>query len=404
MNENSSSEWVTDLQPISKPTFENLNNEIQNLREKIRTTPNSQCKQWAYLKLGACYFEFSELSRQQPDEPNKHNEYLEQAIEDYTEAYKIDSDVSSYRPITYFAYQINCIFQGENRARSFKIFHDLLRNIRDVKQTLFKKPDSSGNSEVIHYTSQEACSALVLDKKPFRFYNTEGMNDSNEGKAFFEVMEQLGLDFPDLESIFRGGNDNLSPAYAASFIKPIDDADAQYMKKNYGRVRMNFKHGTAFSSIVPEFLDLPTLRVLYENKLPRCPETRPPLYKIFYVDDDRNPTEDFHVLKQILGELAKNLRCFRRFYEEFSVNSDIRQTLTGLVRELLDGIRFLFKSGKWKEDNEVRALWMRYDQNSDDIKTDCEKDRKYVDASRELSCTEVGLVMEWKIPMNMQNS
>ena len=68
------------------------------------------------------------------------------------------------------------------------------------------------------------------------------------------------------------------------------------------------------------------------------------------------------------------------------------------MQELLDEIRFLFKSNDWKDQKEVRVLQMRYDQNSDDIRTDCEKGRKYLDALRELSCTEVGLAPKVKNP------
>ena len=394
MSEKSSSEWSNELpeelQQKRKITPEDLNNEVQNLREQIRTTQNSQVKQWAHFKLGAFYFELGELSRQQSDEPNEHNEYLEQAIEDYTEAYKIDSNISSYEPITYFAYQVDCIFQDENRAKAFKIFRDLLEDIIDVKKELFQRRDG----EIIHYTSEEVCNALVLGRKPFRFYNTEGMNDINEGRAFFEVMEQLGLDFPDLENLLYRGNGNPSPAYAASFIKPTDDVDAQYMEEKYGPVHINCKHGTAFSSIPLGSLYsivVNMVQTLPKNEFNIYSETVPPLYRIFYVGDDRDPAENAHLLKTRLPLLVEHLRCFRRFYKEFSKNSGTREPLIRLVQELLDEIRFLFKSGKWKKENEVRALWMRYDQNSDDIKTDCKKGRKYIDALRGLSCTEVGL-------------
>ena len=145
---------------------------------------------------------------------------------------------------------------------------------------------------------------------------------------------------------------------------------------------MNFKHGTDFSPIASKSLHKVVLPMLYVRGLLRYPETRPPLSRIFYVGDDRDPAGNSRVLER-LSQFVEHLRYFRGFYEEFSKNSGIREPLIRLVQELLDEIRFLFKSaGKWKKEKEVRALWMRYDQNSDDIKTDCEKGGKYIDALR----------------------
>ena len=394
MSEKSSSEWSNklpkDLPLRSRPTPEDWNKGIQNFTERIETaTKNSQDEQLAYFFRGVIYEEISRPSTQYSADPNDRNKYFEQAIDDYAKSYETDSDIFSYQSSAYFAYQVSCIFQNENRVKAFKFFRDLLEDILNVKGELFQKP----NGEIIHYTSQEACSALVLDKEPFRSYNTEGMDDINEGKAFFEVMKQL--DFPDLESTFYRGTGNLSPAYATSF---ANNVNSQYMEDIYGPVRMNFKHGTDFSPIASKSLHKVVLPMLYVRGLPRYPETRPPLSRIFYVGDDKNSPGEFYLLMDFLRNLGTNLRWFRGFYEEFSKNSGIREPLIRLVQELLDEIRFLFKSNKWKDQKEVRALWMRYDQNSDDIKTDCEKGRKYIDALRKLSCTEVGLAPKVKNP------
>ena len=232
MGEKSSSEWSNELpkelQQKKKITPEDWNRGIQNFTERIETaTKNSQDEQLAYFFRGVIYEEISRPSTQYSADPNDRNKYFEQAIDDYAKSYETDSDIFSYQSSAYFAYQVSCIFQNENRAKAFKFFRDLLEDILNVKGELFQKP----NGEIIHYTSQEACSALVLDKEPFRSYNTEGMDDINEGKAFFEVMKQL--DFPDLESTFYRGTGNLSPAYATSF---ANNVNSQYMEDIYGPV------------------------------------------------------------------------------------------------------------------------------------------------------------------------
>ena len=178
---------------------------------------------------------------------------------------------------------------------AFKIFQDLLWHIIHIKKEIFKRLDG----EIIHYTPQEACSALLLDKEPFRSYNTEGMDDTNEGKAFFEVMKQLG--FPDLKNILYRSNDNLSPAYAASFAKPkINDAIARCMEEKYGPVRMTFKHDAEFAPTVPGFVAPPVSEMFLEHGLEIRPETHLPLYKIFYVGDDKNSTGKLRLLMDFL--------------------------------------------------------------------------------------------------------
>ena len=134
MSEKSSSECGNELPkglPLGrgKPTFE------EECTERIKTaTKNSQDEQWAYFLRGMSYFN---ADIQHLNEPNDHNTYVAQAIDDYAKSYEINSDISLRHSITYFAYQVNCIFQDENRVEAFKIFQDLLWHIIHIKKENF---------------------------------------------------------------------------------------------------------------------------------------------------------------------------------------------------------------------------------------------------------------------------
>ena len=85
MSEKSSSECGNELPkglPLGrgKPTFE------EECTERIKTaTKNSQDEQWAYFLRGMSYFN---ADIQHLNEPNNHNTYVAQAIDDYAKSYE----------------------------------------------------------------------------------------------------------------------------------------------------------------------------------------------------------------------------------------------------------------------------------------------------------------------------
>ncbi|MCY4612378.1 MAG: tetratricopeptide repeat protein [Nitrospira sp.] len=333
-------------------------------------------------------------------DPNYANAYLCQGIayieqENFLAAFKDFKKAAECDPVLkaevseiYVAEQIADIYKDraqEEGARAFELYFRLLEAISNVQKKLFYAPQQ--NAEVAHYTCLDTLKSLA-DRECFRLYNTFYMNDPEEGREFFKIMQKSGIDVRD---IFYGdeAQSNPSPAFIGSFVKVAAKdpkrKDELLWWRLYGKhdgkeaagACLIFKHeGTVFAENcglqigAMQQLQLKLLTSAGDTSNPG--ERRPPkpdLYEIVYRDK-----ENYQELSEELNEVAESLEQIKSYISE--KDDCIKDKLKQLVRDLLDAIRFLFKSHHYKEEGEVRVGQVRYydktkmTQDSNNIKVD----------------------------------
>lgn len=347
------------------------------------------------------------------------------AFKDFKEAVKCDPLLKGEFSEIYVANQIADIYKNHDEevgAKVFELYFWLLEAISNIQQKQFYAPQQNG--EVAHYTSLHTLKSLA-DKGRFRLYNAAYMNDPEEGRVFFEIMKDHGIE--DVEEVFYGNKDkkpHLPPAYIGSFVK-VDAREAMqkdklFLWRTYGKHDRQeaagscliFKHdGTVFAENCGTQIGAMQKRQVV-SKLPTptsdtsFPETgqpqKPELYRIVCGDKETNEE-----VSEELKQLADSLRQIRDYLSD--KDAGIQDGLKQLARELLDTIRFLFKASHYSEEREVRVVQIRYYnknmmQEMDEIKVDAEQipPRFYLETREDFRFSEVILgpqargEAEWK--------
>ena len=314
------------------------------------------------------------------------------AFRDFVEANKCDPVLKTKIPPIYVAVQIADSYKDsseEDGGRIFVLYLNLLYAIVDIQQKQFYAPQE--NAEVAHYTSLHTLKSLAGEER-FRLYNAASMNDPEEGRVFFDIMKESGID---VQEVFYADEapSYPSPAYIGSFVK-VDVQDPKQKDKLllwrlYGKhggqeaagACLIFKHeGTVFEEKcrgqigamqqLQSKLLVPAGDILNpEEKQPLKPE----LYKIVYSDEEIPqefplspamrlagiPSSDKWNKHGLCEKLAESLGQIKKHIEE--EKDDVsKKELRRLVRDLLDTIRFLFKSHHYREEKEVRVIQVRY--------------------------------------------
>ena len=369
-----------------------------------------------------------------------------QAFKDFVEANKCDPVLKTKIPPIYIAVQIADSYKDsseEDGGRIFVLYLDLLFAIVDIQKRQFYWPGES--KEVAHYTSLHTLKSLA-EKRLFRLYNAAYMNDPEEGRVFFEIMNRwTDIDIDIEGSFYRDNKLHPSPAYIGSFVK-VDAKDPKqkdelFLWRTYGKhdgqeaagACLIFKHeGTVFAENYRQQIGamqqlqakLPMSKGDHQNPEEKQPR-KPDLYKIVYSDENLSPLSHVDALRlsfrgysdeetnrglsEELNKLAESLKQIKKHIgEEKDDNS--RKKLRELVRDLLDTIRFLFKARHYREEKEVRVVQVRYydetktAQKPDDIQVDTNQipPRFYLKTHENFRFSEVILgpqtrgVHEWK--------
>ena len=333
-----------------------------------------------------------------------------QALNDFVQADKYDPNLRSLHAGIYLASRIDSIYDaGEEKQRdtAFGFFYKLVDAIRMIQERLFCGPENV--QEIAHYTTLYALRSLA-QHSPFRLSNGAYMNDPEEGRAFFEIMEDV-YDTNIRDSFYEKISPYPSPAYIGSFTKvPLgtDPKDELFLWRTYGKhdaeeavgACLIFKHdGRNFAETLPPrmgYMPQPTMGVSPQQR------TKPALYRVVYRNNEGLMSE----------ELSKELSQLSESLEQIEVHvlrkaNDKGEQLRSFACELLDSIRFLFKKNHYKEEQEVRIIEARHagDEEtwkSDGVKVDVERipPRFYLEAGN-LHFSEVILgprtrgVQEW---------
>ena len=363
------------------------------------------------------------------------------AFKDFVEANKRDPVLKTQIPAIYVADKIACIYKNhaeEDRASDFKLYFRLLEATSYIQQTQLYAQQQ--NAEVAHYTSLHTLKSLA-DKGRFRLYNAAYMNDPEEGRVFFDIMKESGID---VQKVFYGDDapPYPSPAYIGSFVKVVkknEEKDKLFLWRLYGKhdgqeatgACLIFRHeGTVFaknpSSQTGAMQQLQS-KLLMSEGVRQNPEERQPLkpelYKIVYSDEEIPqefplsppmqlagiPSSDKWNKQEPCKKLVESLKRIKEHIENEKDNENKRE-LRKLVCDLLDPIRFLFKARHYKEEKEVRVVQVRYYDETktakepDDIQVDMEQipPRFYLETHENFRFSEVILgpqthgVSEWK--------
>ena len=377
-----------------------------------------------------------------------------QAFKDFVEADNCDPVLKTRIPPIYIAVQIadsHKVSGEEDGARIFVLYLNLLYAIVDIQKRQFYWPGES--KEVAHYTSLHTLISLA-EKGHFRLYNAAYMNDPEEGRVFFEIMNRwTDIDIDIEDSFYRDSKFHPSPAYIGSFVK-VDTKDPKqkdelFLWRTYGKHDeqeaagscLIFKHeGTVFAEKCGAQIGamqqlqakLPMSKGDHQNPEEKQPR-KPDLYKIVYSDENLSPLSDVDALRlsskdynseekahrglsEGLNKLAESLKQIKKHIEEEKDNGSKRK-LKQLVRDLLDTIRFLFKARHYREEKEVRVVQVRYydetktAQKPDDIQVDTNQipPRFYLKTHENFRFSEVILgpqargVSEWKHWLKKRN-
>lgn len=327
-----------------------------------------------------------------------------QAFADLLQVDEFDPTLKSRHTHIYIASQIKHLTSGTPKTQQTKIiknYFELLMTIENIQDALFYQPQGS---EVAHYTPLDTLKNLIGNAANFRFYNSTYIDDQEEGHIFFDVMKNIaGESKIDLEDIFYTEAEDKqyhSPAYISNFVKldTSEPRDKLSLWQAYGR----HNDGEAASGclIFPRtnFAENPRIQVgaMRQHtgagtKLEWQLNNKPPIYKIIYPD-----TELPKNLSDQLSELPKCLQEIEKIIRKNIKKDDTKDKFKQLARELLDGIRFLFKAGKYREEQEIRIIQFCYNEedmseDSDAIKIDMEKTppRFYLEPPQNFRCNEV---------------
>ena len=174
---------------------------IKNFNKTIEINPEYAD---AYYFLGWIYF---------------GREQYESAFDNFETAIKYGSSYKFHDPVVYIVSQILVTdnLKKDQKIKAFEIYSMLWIAVGVIRRELFCEK----KLEVAHYTSLHVLETLSNTGSHFRLYNTDYMNDPEEGQIFFKIMnEEYPMDI-DIKKYFYKNKDKSyrSPAYIGSFVR-----------------------------------------------------------------------------------------------------------------------------------------------------------------------------------------
>lgn len=341
------------------------------------------------------------------------------AISDFAKAEKFDEALKLKHPAVYLSAKICNIFNNKkDRIEAFALYGELLFTVMDIQEYLFCSPQKN----VAHYTTLHVLKKLS-NAECFRLYNSLYVNDPEEGRVIFDIIEM-----PEIGKMLYEGNASSSPrspVYIGSFIEPYSEKqqDELFLWRTYGKHDLEDAAGACLIFETTCFAEkyrllLGAMRqsgshVNGDVKIDAKEESYlPMLYKVCY--RDKNGKQADEKLQALLGDSKS---CLNAVQQHFLDGVDCREELKSLTREILDGIRFLFKESHYKGENEVRIVDIHYDSEqdasaSDSIKVDMEQfpPRLYIEVPKSFRFNEVMLgpktrrISEWRRWLKEQNA
>lgn len=271
---------------------------------------------------------------------------------------------------------------------------ELEATVNEVQHKLLYRPNGSHGSEVAHYTSLHTLKALACNGDRFRLYSTAYMNDPEEGRAFFKLMDSEAVKQGhaiNLEKAFYGNapaSSRRSLAYVGSFVEVDstgEEKDKLFLWRTYGKHDDREASGaclifeaTQFARTLSPAIDFAP--VAQESEGVALQPSLPELGSVAYLDDKFEDVREFNPLPGLYrvvyqGDLEKEgmLNALRGLVPPLekigalcnsnAISDSQKSIAVGTVRQMLNSIRFLFKADHYKEEREVRLIRMPYQES-----------------------------------------
>ena len=320
-------------------------------------------------------------------------EQYEKSLNHYHIAIDIDKELISKDVFCYIASKVDS-------ADMFWNLYMLYSCVKKIQRIRTHKP--MGNSKLMaHYTNLHSTKKLVQNF-PFKLYNSSYTNDPEEGETLLNWLKENGLSDQNGETQDFLSRNARSPAYVGSFVEIKTDEQLDNGKlilwRTYGKHDGHEAAGAFLCFDISRFADDPTSG-FGDMRL----SNKEPIYEIVYKSDINNIEGLFLQLKNIAGVLI----AIRGERWNESNNNHLA------ARDLLDGIRFLFKEDHYREEEELRMVKIRYfkDERSGDVNVDIDRfpPRFYMEAPEQLQLQKVILgpqaqgYLEWEQWIKEQN-
>ncbi|KAA6322664.1 hypothetical protein EZS27_027814 [termite gut metagenome] len=260
---------------------------------------------------------------------------LEGSKQDFEKYLKLTADENDIWT-KYANYYIEYINERIN-DKELSVIADLVDKIKGV---LLINEDC-----ITHYTSLSVLKSLILDSNKFRISEGNCMNDSSEGKEFFNFLKYDPYTRQD-DFLFE----SFSPKpFIGSFVTK-DKYDDLNMWRFYGKEEGVEAKGCAITLRTQKFIED------INNSLPKGEEgflkyeSDINFYRVVYLETGTTDT-NFYIpnsnnnkeLRRLITELKKKVKSYK-----------VKDKTS--LEKYLNSIAFLFKSDAYKNENEVRLV------------------------------------------------
>ena len=231
-------------------------------------------------------------------------------------------------------------------------------------------------NDIGHYTRMSNIKFLIKVENDarLRLNNVAYMNDPNEGNIFWSLLKKSGKDVDNIIEVLCGQNEfngrkiinGDSHTYLSSFSYAIDNLPmwVQYSENGQGCCLI-------FNNEIFDMEEYDTLQYFINTKLEKSEVNKKStdnemidkdeksycLYKVMYIDEEKyNDTNNdaYFELKKTIDEIIDKLIIIKK---EIILDDKIRT----IVANILDQIRFLFKSVDYQHEKELRIIRFQMD-------------------------------------------
>lgn len=328
----------------------------------------------------------------------------DEAIKNYIEAFKLNSsDVDVYKSLGNLLYKntdeliddveeyelkssfVPYIFKNiNNPSISYKMLNLFIVVMRLKTKCIYKE-----DKDVAHYTKLNDINYLIKkDKAKLRLNNVAYMNDPTEGKVFFKVLENgkddikriikslYKLNSKDERYIINGD----SHTYLSCFSHAIDSLPmwVQYSADATGSCLI-FK-SSFFDK--EESVEIP----IDSEKQMDCTNSYC-LYNVLYIDEEKIKIDcDSNDEEENINDDIRNIQERILYLKDY----ELEESEKNVVKNILDQVRFLFKSTDYKHEKEARII--KFDVNNvkiTDISDGHRVPHLYINVEKDLDISEV---------------
>ncbi|RPH30296.1 MAG: tetratricopeptide repeat protein [Bacteroidales bacterium] len=274
---------------------------------------------------------------------DKRNEY-KNAINDYIKFLELTNDKSDY-----FAAQAQSKIDELNKSINNQDYSSIEQLVKKIKGLLLLN-----DSNVTHYTSLSAAKILILDECKFRLSECAFLNDPSEGIEL--------LNFLEVSEIPKNYKENNATTFTrkpfiGSFVSETKHDDLTLWRM-YGKDNKEEAKGCSIT------IDCLKMQENLKNTIISTNKTAVPeeidddfnFYRVVYRIQD--PKKPFKILGAEIDDVNLNKDLFELKEKIKKYNAKRNTTFSKIkdLHELLNSIVYLFKSGEYLYENEIRLV------------------------------------------------